>query len=163
MVDITLTERGHPLKVTSSDSPTTSKATRATPRSTRRSDGRRGFVRPVEESNEPFDPPQVHVIIARKKNTVWHIITCRVAQTRPNRSGVHVLDDSRIASASSNVQASKSILDLSRERGVMSVLPPDGERTLFEATCPTHGAVRRNSTIEYAIESAYWHATEHES
>ncbi len=146
---------------TSKDQSTTSQATRSTRRSPRRTDGRRGFVAPVEESNESFEPTEIDIIISRKKNTVWHIVTCRVAQIRPNRSSVHILEDSRITSASSNVQAAKTIVELSRQRSVMSVLPPDAERSLFEATCPTHGAVRRNSTIEYAIESAYWHAVEH--
>ena len=106
---------------------------------------------------ESFTSPTVEVIFARKRNTTWHIVTCRTSQTRPDKSGVSTNSETRVKSADSGIKAAQLVLDVARQRQAMAVIPPIAD-SLFAATCPTHGVIRRNSTIEYAIESAYWHA-----
>jgi hypothetical protein len=114
-------------------------------------------VSPVEA--EPFFAPSVEVIVARKRNTTWHVVTCRTSRTRPDRSGVSVSEERRVVSADSGVKAAQAVLDVARERNAMAVVPPLDD-SLFAAVCPTHGVVGRNSTVDYAIESAHWHALE---
>lgn len=112
---------------------------------------------------EPYFAPSTEVIVARKRNTTWHIVACRTSRTRPDKSGVSVNSETRVISAGSGVKAAQAVIDVARQRHAMAVIPPI-EEPLFAAVCPTHGVVRRNSTIEYAIESAYWHAlNEHDA
>lgn len=112
---------------------------------------------------EPFSPPTVEVIVARKRNTTLHVTSCRTSQAKLGKSAVVVADESRLASAPSGTKAAQSVLDLANKRHAMAVVPPI-EEPLFAAACPTHGVFRRNSTVEYAMESAYWHAlNEHDA
>lgn len=114
---------------------------------------------------EPFFPPQVEVIVARRKTkSTWHIVTLRAHQTRPDRSGVSTSDEHRLASEGSGVKAIQQLSEFSRARSAMAVEPPGDGSSMFCAVCPAHGAVHSNSTIDYAIESAYWHAlNEHDN
>ncbi len=114
----------------------------------------------VEEVDlEPFAPPHVEVIVAKRKTKdTWHIVTVRAHQTRRDRSGVSTSDEKRLASASSGVKAIQQLGELARTRSAMAVEPPGDGSSMFCAVCPTHGPIRSNSTLEYATESAYWHA-----
>jgi uncharacterized protein (DUF2461 family) len=134
------------------------------PRGYRREGGRFIENKPVESVEaEPFFAPSVEVIVARKRNTTWHVTSCRTSQAKLGKSAVVVADESRLASAPSGVKAAQSVLDIANQRHAMAVVPPI-EEPLFAAVCPTHGVIRRNSTVDYAIESAYWHAlAEHDA
>jgi hypothetical protein len=138
-------------------------STRA-PRGYRREGGRFIQNEPAECFEvEPFLPPTVEVLVARKRNSTWHIVACRTSQTKAGKSAVSVNGETRLASAPSGTKAAQSVLDFANERHAMAVIPPI-EEPLFAAVCPTHGVVRRNSTVDYAIESAYWHAlAEHDA
>jgi len=117
-------------------------------------------VDPID--TEPFLSPSVEVIVARKRNTTWHITACLTCQAKLGKSAVVVADESRLTSAPSGTKAAQSVLDFANKRHAMAIVPPI-EEPLFAAVCPTHGVIRRNSTVDYAIESAYWHAlTEHD-
>lgn len=134
-------------------------STRA-PRGYRREGGRFIQDKPVETVEvEPFLPPTVEVIVARKRNTTWHVTACRMSQAKLGRSAVVVADESRLTSAPSGTKAAQLVLDFANKRHAMAVVPPI-EEPLFAAVCPAHGIIRRNSTVDYAIESAYWHALE---
>lgn len=110
---------------------------------------------------EPFTPAYVEVIVARRKSKeTWHLVTLRAHQTRRDRSGVSTTEEQRLASASSGVKAIQQLEELSKERAAMSVEPPGDGNSLFRSVCPTHGPIRSNSTVEYALESAYWHSVE---
>jgi uncharacterized protein (DUF2461 family) len=134
------------------------------PRGYHREGGRFIQNNPIETVEvEPFSPPSVEVIVARKRNTTWHVTSCRTSQAKLGKSTVVVADESRLTSAPSGTKAAQSVLDVARQRHAMAVVPPI-EESLFAAVCPTHGIIRRNSTVEYAIESAYWHAlSEHDA
>ena len=133
------------------------------PRGYRREGGR--FIKndEVNVETESFSAPSVEVIVARKQNTTWHVVACSTSRTRPDKSEVSVNSETRVATAPSGVKAAQAVLDVARERHAMAVVPPL-EDSLYGAVCPTHGVVRRNSTVNYAIESAHWHAlTEHDA
>ncbi len=138
-------------------------STRAS-RGYRREGGRLIQNKPVESVEvEPFLPPTVEVIVARRRNTIWHVTSCRTSQAKIGKSAVVVADESRLTSASSGTKAAQSVIDFANKRHAMAVVPPIAE-PLFAAVCPTHGVIRRNSTVDYAIESAYWHAlNEHDA
>lgn len=128
--------------------------------------GRR-WIKNAEEAGtvsfEPFSPPSVEVIVARKRNTTWHVVACHAIRTRSDRSAVSLADETRLASAPSGTKAAQAVLDVARQPHAMAVIPPLDD-SHFAAACPTHGVVRRNGTIDYAIESAYEHAlTEHDA
>jgi len=114
--------------------------------------------------DEPFLPATVIVISARRINVTsktWHILEHEVIQKRPNWSVVTLDEGKRVDSAQSSVKAASAILATAKKLKTMAVVPPfEGARS-FVAICPTHGQIRVNSTLEYAAESAYWHALEH--
>lgn len=108
--------------------------------------------------DEVFSPASVEVVTAYKRKTTWHVVSHSVKQTRPDRSVVSLDDGQRLASCDSGVKALDAVAENATSRCAMAVLPPSEGSPLFTALCPTHGKVRNNSTIEYAAESAYWHA-----
>jgi hypothetical protein len=115
----------------------------------------------VEVETEEFTPATVSIVAARKVKTVWHIVTHEVTQQRPGRSGVTLDDGTRIVSAPSAVQVPDIVKREARKRKVMYVTVLPDSPSLLTVVCPKHGPVHRNSTLEYAAESAYWHALGH--
>lgn len=110
---------------------------------------------------EEFTPATVSIIAARKVKTVWHVVEHGVTQRTPNKSGVTLDSGTRIVSAPSAVQVPDIVKREAHKRKVMYVTVLPDSPSLFTVVCPKHGPVHRNSTLEYAAESAYWHALGH--
>lgn len=104
-----------------------------------------------------LDVVEIPVIATAKVNTRWHLHLYRVVRDPAKRSGVILGEPQKISSASSLVQALDAIASASARLGAVSVSvdPSDSDRWLV--TCADHQIVARNTTMEYAVESAYWH------
>lgn len=103
---------------------------------------------------------RVPVVTPVRVGSRWHINLYRVARNPASKSGVVLGDPEKISSSASLIQAAGSIADLAPRHDAMIIMPDPSDANRWLAICHEHQIIARNTTMQYAAESAFWHVSQ---